>query len=37
MFAALVSIELHIPMAGSLKGKRSVVKSLIARLRQDLN
>jgi len=37
VFAALVTVELHIPMAGSLKAKRSVVKSLVARLRQDLN
>ena len=36
MIAALVVIELHIPMAGSLKGKRSVVKSMIAALRNDL-
>lgn len=37
MIAALVTVELHIPAATSLKGKRGVVKSLIARLRQDLN
>lgn len=37
MIAALVSIELHIPGSTSLKGKRAVVKSLIARLRQELN
>ena len=37
MFAALVSLELHIPAAGSLKAKRGVVKSLVARLRQELN
>lgn len=37
MIAALVTIELHIPAATSLKAKRGVVKSLIARLRQDLN
>ncbi|MBA3373276.1 MAG: DUF503 domain-containing protein [Euzebyales bacterium] len=37
MFAALVSLELHIPASGSLKAKRSVVKSLVARLRQELN
>jgi uncharacterized protein YlxP (DUF503 family) len=37
MFVAVVRVELHVPMAGSLKAKRSVVKSLVARLRQDLN
>ncbi len=37
VFAALVSLELHIPASGSLKAKRSVVKSLVARLRQELN
>ena len=36
MIAALVEIELHIPAAGSLKGKRSVVKSLIGSLQRDL-
>ncbi len=37
MFVAVVRVELHVPMAGSLKAKRSVVKSLVVRLRQDLN
>ena len=36
MIAALVDVELHIPAAGSLKAKRSVVKSLIAGLQRDL-
>ena len=36
MIAALVVIELHIPAVSSLKGKRSVVKSMIAALRNDL-
>lgn len=36
MIAALVEVELHIPAAGSLKGKRSVVKSLVAGLQRDL-
>ncbi|MGH3665795.1 MAG: DUF503 domain-containing protein [Egibacteraceae bacterium] len=37
MFAALVSLDLHIPAVASLKAKRGVVKSLVARLRQELN
>lgn len=36
MIAALVEVELHIPGVSSLKGKRSVVKSLIAGLQNDL-
>ena len=36
MIGALVDVELHIPMATSLKAKRSVVKSLIADLQNDL-
>ncbi len=36
MIAALVDVELHIPAAGSLKGKRAVVKSLVASLQRDL-
>lgn len=36
MIAALVDVELHIPAANSLKAKRSVVKSLIAALQNDL-
>jgi uncharacterized protein YlxP (DUF503 family) len=37
VIAALVTVELHIPGAGSLKGKRGVLKPLIAALRKDLN
>ncbi|HVL99788.1 MAG TPA: DUF503 domain-containing protein [Egibacteraceae bacterium] len=36
MFAALVTLELHVPASGSLKAKRGVVKSVVARLRNDL-
>lgn len=36
MIAALVDVELHIPGAGSLKAKRSVVKSVVAALQNDL-
>ena len=32
----MVEVELHIPAATSLKAKRGVVKSLAARLRNDL-
>lgn len=32
-----MTVELHIPGAGSLKGKRGVLKPLIAQLRRDLN
>ncbi len=37
MIAALVSLELHLPGVGSLKGKRGVLKSLMAALRRELN
>lgn len=37
MIAALVSVEVHLPGIGSLKGKRAVIKSLLATLRQRLN
>lgn len=37
MFAALIEVELHVPASTSLKGKRGVIRSLIAHLRQDLN
>lgn len=37
MVIGVATIELHIPMNGSLKGKRSVVKPLIARLRSEYN
>jgi uncharacterized protein YlxP (DUF503 family) len=33
----LLTIELQIPAAGSLKDKRQVVRSLVARLRQETN
>ena len=36
MIAALVEVELHIPAVASLKGKRAVLKSLIAGLQRDL-
>lgn len=36
MIGALVDVELHIPGATSLKAKRSVVKSLIAGLQNEL-
>ncbi len=36
MIAALVDVELHIPGVSSLKGKRAVVKSLIAALQNEL-
>ncbi|HSW35126.1 MAG TPA: DUF503 domain-containing protein [Candidatus Limnocylindrales bacterium] len=34
---AVCVLELHIPMAGSLKAKRQVIKSLIQRLRNHFN
>ena len=37
MMAALVDLELHVPAATSLKGKRAVVKALTAALRNSLN
>lgn len=37
MIAGLVEVELHVPAASSLKGKRAVLKSLLAALRQSLN
>lgn len=37
MIAALVEVDLHVPASGGLKAKRSVVKSLMASLRNDLN
>lgn len=33
----VATIELHIPGNGSLKGKRAVVRPIIARLRNDFN
>jgi len=37
VFAALVVLDLHVPASTGLKAKRAVIKSLIARLRQELN
>lgn len=37
MIAALVEVDLHVPTSGGLKAKRSVIKSLVASLRKDLN
>ena len=37
MFVALLAFDLHIPMSGSLKAKRAVVKPLVVRLRQEVN
>lgn len=37
MYAAVVVLDLHVPASTSLKAKRGVVKSLVARLRQDVN
>jgi len=37
MVIGACSLELHIPGNGSLKGKRQVVKSLLARLRKEFN
>ncbi len=37
MVVGLLQVELWIPENGSLKGKRQVVKSLIARLRNSYN
>jgi uncharacterized protein len=37
LIVAMMLVELHVPAAGSLKGKRGVVKPLIAALRRDLN
>lgn len=37
MYAALIEVELHVPASTSLKAKRGVIKSLVVRLRQDLN
>ncbi len=36
MIGGLLELELHVPAASSLKEKRAVVKSLVARLRTDL-
>ena len=37
MVAVLMALELHLPMAQSLKDKRGVLKSVQARLRNDLH
>jgi uncharacterized protein YlxP (DUF503 family) len=37
MVIGIATIELHIPMNDSLKGKRSVIKPIIARLRNEYN
>jgi uncharacterized protein YlxP (DUF503 family) len=37
MFIGACTIELHLPGNGSLKGKRSLLKPLLARLRREFN
>ena len=37
MFIGLCTIELHLPGNGSLKGKRSVLKSMMTRLHREFN
>jgi hypothetical protein len=37
MVIGACSLELHLPGNGSLKGKRQVIKSLLARLRKEFN
>lgn len=37
MLAALVTVELHLPAASSLKERRGPVRSLVQRLRNDLD
>jgi uncharacterized protein YlxP (DUF503 family) len=37
MIIGLCTIELHLPAANSLKDKRSVLKSTIARIRREFN
>jgi len=37
MFVGIVRIELHLPASGSLKDKRSVVRSLKERIRQRVH
>ena len=37
MIIGIATIELYLPMNGSLKGKRSVMKPLLNRLRKDFN
>ncbi|MEZ4677930.1 MAG: DUF503 domain-containing protein [Caldilineaceae bacterium] len=37
MAIGLLTLELYLPLNDSLKGKRSILKPLIARLRRDYN
>ncbi|MBP7962025.1 MAG: DUF503 domain-containing protein [Caldilineaceae bacterium] len=37
MAIGLLTIELYLPLNDSLKGKRGIIKPLIARLRRDFN
>ena len=37
MVIGACTIELHLPGNGSLKGKRSVLKSMLSRLRREFN
>ncbi len=37
MAVGLLTLELYLPMNDSLKGKRSILKPLIARIRRDFN
>ena len=37
MVIGACTLELHIPGNGSLKGKRRIIKSLVARLRREFN
>ncbi|MER2600577.1 MAG: DUF503 domain-containing protein [Caldilineales bacterium] len=37
MIIGIATIELHIPLNDSLKGKRSAIKPVIAKLRSDFN
>jgi uncharacterized protein YlxP (DUF503 family) len=37
VISAVVTIKIHIPLSHSLKDKRHVVKSLVARLRNNFN
>ncbi len=37
MAVALLTIELYLPLNDSLKGKRGILKPLIARLRREFN
>lgn len=37
MAVGLLTLELYLPLNDSLKGKRGILKSMIARLRRDFN